>query len=94
MSHINNLQVICQINEFIQLIYILFLDFFKNFLLNITFFLKIIWLFVNYTGGSRINRDPAAVADTTSGNVRTIWCEDAYLIAYDPSWIFTDLYSS
>ena len=40
MSHINNLQVICQINEFIQLIYILFLDFFKNFLLNITFFFK------------------------------------------------------
>ena len=41
-----------------------------------------------------INRDPAAVSDTTSGNVRAIWCEDGYLIAYDPSWIFTDLYSS
>ena len=38
--------------------------------------------------------DPAAVADTTSGNVRAIWCDDGYLIAYDPSWIFTDLYSS
>ena len=46
------------------------------------------------TGGNWINRDPAAVADTTSGNVRTIWCEDGYLIAYDPCWIFTDLYSS
>lgn len=47
-----------------------------------------------HTGGNWINRDPAAVADTTSGNVRVIWCEDGYLIAYDPSWIFTDLYSS
>ena len=47
-----------------------------------------------HTGGNWINRDPAAVADTTSGNVRALWCEDGYLIAYDPSWIFTDLYSS
>ena len=47
-----------------------------------------------HTSGKWINRDPAAVADTTSGNVRAIWCEDGYLIAYDPSWIFTDLYSS
>ena len=47
-----------------------------------------------HTSGNWINRDPAAVADTTSGNVRAIWCEDGYLIAYDPSWIFTDLYSS
>lgn len=47
-----------------------------------------------HTGGNWINRYPAAVADTTSGNVRAIWCEDGYLIAYDPSWIFTDLYSS
>ena len=47
-----------------------------------------------HTSGNWINRDPAAVADTTSGNVRSIWCEDGYLIAYDPSWIFTDLYSS
>ena len=46
------------------------------------------------TGGNWINRDPAAVADSTLGNVRAIWCEDGYLIAYDPSWIFTDLYSS
>ncbi len=47
-----------------------------------------------HTSGNWINRDPAAVADATSGNVRVIWCEDGYLIAYDPSWIFTDLYSS
>ena len=47
-----------------------------------------------HTGGNWINRDPAAVADTTSGNVRSIWCDDGYLITYDPSWIFTDLYSS
>ena len=38
-----------------------------------------------HTGGNWINRDPAAVADTTSGNVRAIWCEDGYLIAHDPS---------
>ena len=37
-----------------------------------------------HTSGNWINRDPAAVADTTSGNVRAIWCEDGYLIAYDP----------
>ena len=47
-----------------------------------------------HTEGNWINRDPAAVADTTSGNVRSIWCDDGYIIAYDPSWIFTDLYSS
>lgn len=47
-----------------------------------------------HTGGNWINRDPATVADTTSGNVRAIWCEDGYLITYNPSWIFTDLYSS
>ena len=38
-----------------------------------------------HTEGNWINRDPAAVADTTSGNVRLLWCEDGYLIAYDPS---------
>ena len=47
-----------------------------------------------HTEGNWINRDPAAVADSTDGNVRSIWCDDGYLIAYDPSWIFTDLYSS
>lgn len=25
------------------------------------------------------------VADTTSGNVKSIWSEDGYLIAYNPS---------
>ena len=43
---------------------------------------------------STMKCDPAAVADTTSGNVRAIWCEDGCIIAYDSSWIFTDLYSS
>lgn len=47
-----------------------------------------------YAGGNWITRDSAEVADTTSGNVRAVWCEDTYLIVYDPSWIFTDLYSS
>lgn len=47
-----------------------------------------------HTSGNWINRDPAAVADTTSSNVKAIWCDNGYLIAYDPSWIFTDLYSS
>lgn len=28
-------------------------------------------------------KNAAAVADTTSGNVKSIWCEDGYLIAYD-----------
>ena len=37
-----------------------------------------------HTSGNWINRDPAAVADSTSGNVRSIWCEDGYVIAYDP----------
>ena len=47
-----------------------------------------------HTSENWINRNPAAVVDTTSGNVMSIWCEDEYLIAYEPSWIFTDLYSS
>lgn len=37
-----------------------------------------------HTGGNWINRDPAAVADTTSGNVRSIWCEDGNVIAHVP----------
>lgn len=45
-----------------------------------------------HTSGYWIYRDPAAVADITTGNVRYNWCEDGTLIAYDPSWIFTDLY--
>ena len=30
-------------------------------------------------------KNAAAVADTPSGNIRFIWCEDRYIIAYDPS---------
>lgn len=47
-----------------------------------------------HTSGNWIDRNPAAVAETNSGNVRAIWCGDGYVIAYDSSWIFTDLYSS
>ena len=47
-----------------------------------------------HTNGNWINRDPAAVADITNGNVKSLWCDDGNIIAYDPSWIFTDLYSS
>ena len=47
-----------------------------------------------YTNRKWINRDPAAVAKTTSGNVRSIWCGDGKVIAIDPSWIFSDLYTS
>ena len=38
-----------------------------------------------HRGGNWINRDPAAVADITSGNVKSIWCEDGNVIAIDPS---------
>ena len=38
-------------------------------------------------------KNAAALADTTSDNVRFNWCEDGYLIAYNQSWIFTDLYA-
>ena len=38
-----------------------------------------------HTGGKWINRDLAAVADITSGNVKSIWCEDGNVIAIDPS---------
>ena len=47
-----------------------------------------------HTSCNSINRDPAAVADTTSGNVRAIWCGDGHVIAFDSSWAFTDLYRS
>lgn len=33
---------------------------------------------------STMKLDPAAVADTTSGNVRSIWCEDGNVIAHVP----------
>lgn len=47
-----------------------------------------------HTAGNWIKRNPVSVADTTSGNVRLLWCENGYLIAYNPSRIFTDLYNS
>lgn len=47
-----------------------------------------------YTEGNCINRDPAAVADTTSVNVKLISCDDGYPIVYNPLRIFVDLYSS
>lgn len=42
------------------------------------------------TGGSWIYRDPAAVL---KGNaVSSNWCMNGAVIAYDPKWVFTDLY--
>lgn len=43
------------------------------------------------TGGEWIYRDPASVL---KGNgIRSNWCTSGYkLVAYDPSWIFTDLH--
>ena len=46
-----------------------------------------------HTSGNWINRDLAAVADTASGDVCAVWCGDGNVIAYDPSWVFRDLYS-
>lgn len=43
------------------------------------------------TGGAWIYRDPAAVLN--GGAVTYNWCTAGYtLLAYDPSWIFSDLY--
>lgn len=42
------------------------------------------------TGGAWIYRDPAAVLKGNS--VRSNWCFDGSLVAYDPGWIFDDLY--
>ena len=41
-------------------------------------------------GGNWFYRDPAAVLDGES--VSHNWCSDGTIIAYNPSWIFTDLY--
>lgn len=43
-----------------------------------------------YTGGSWIYRDPAAVLKGNS--ITSNWCMDGNVIAYDPKWIFSDLY--
>lgn len=43
------------------------------------------------TGGEWIYRDPASVLN--GNGIRSNWCTKGYkLVAYDPSWIFTDLY--
>ena len=42
------------------------------------------------TEGEYILRDVAAVLN--GNNIRSNWCLDGTLIAYDPAWIFTDLY--
>ena len=41
-------------------------------------------------GGNWFYRDPAAVLDGES--VTSNWCSDGRIIAYNPSWIFDDLY--
>ena len=41
-------------------------------------------------GGDWFYRDPAAVLDGES--VTSNWCSDGRIIAYNPSWIFDDLY--
>lgn len=41
------------------------------------------------TGGKWIYRDPAAVLK--GGSITSNWCSNGTVIAYDPSWIFTDL---
>lgn len=43
------------------------------------------------TGGSWIYRDPAAVLN--GNNVTSNWCTSGTVIAYDPSWIFEQLYN-
>ena len=41
-------------------------------------------------GGSWFYRDPAAVLD--GNGITHNWCSNGTIIAYNPSWIFTDLY--
>lgn len=52
------------------------------------------YIYVGYatkhTGGSWIYRDPAAVLDGNS--VSSNWCMNGTILAYDPAWIFSDLY--
>lgn len=43
-----------------------------------------------HTGGSWIYRDPAAVLNGNS--VSSNWCMNGTILAYDPAWIFSDLY--
>ena len=41
------------------------------------------------TGNEWINRDPAAVA--SNGDIYSMWCEDGYVNAYNPSWWMENL---
>jgi hypothetical protein len=41
------------------------------------------------TGGEWVNRDPAAVA--SNGSIHSMWCEDGYVNAYNPSWWMANL---
>jgi hypothetical protein len=41
------------------------------------------------TGGEWVNRDPAAVA--SNGSIHSMWCEDGYVNAYNPSWWMENL---
>jgi len=41
------------------------------------------------TGGSWINRDPAAVLD--SGVITKVWCLDGTILAYQPQWFLQNL---
>ena len=42
------------------------------------------------TGGEWIYRDPASVLN--GNNVKSNWCTNGSIVAYNPSWIFSDLY--
>ena len=42
------------------------------------------------TGGEWIYRDPASVLK--GNNIKNNWCTNGTIIAYNPSWIFSDLY--
>lgn len=41
------------------------------------------------TGGEWVNRDPAAVA--SDGSIYSMWCENGYVNAYNPSWWLSNL---
>lgn len=44
------------------------------------------------TGGEWIYRDPACVLSNNGKGIRCNWCMDGKINAYDPAWIFSDLY--
>lgn len=43
-----------------------------------------------HTGGNWIYRDPASVL--SGDGVRSNWCMNGTVLAYNPSWVFSDLY--